>query len=85
MFFQAFFVRVALAFRRPKKIRKYVSIFLGSILLIFGAWTMEFAFFDLKIGCYVKFPPWGQVLRSQFWSGGQKMPPPKKDAERLAK
>ena len=33
----------------------------------------ELLIFDLKIGFYVKFPPWGRVPRSQFWHGAQKL------------
>ena len=31
-------------------------------------WTPEFAIFELNIGFYVKFPPWGRALRPQFWN-----------------
>ena len=41
--------------------------------LIFGLWTLELLIFDLNIGFYVKFPPMGRVLRSQFWRGGRKI------------
>ena len=49
------------------------DLFLGSFFLIFDLWTPDFLIFDLKIGFYVKFPPWGRVLRSQFWNLGPKI------------
>ena len=51
---------------------------MGSILLIFGLWTLELILFDLKIGFSVKFPPMGLVLRSQFWILGPKIQKNKK-------
>ena len=63
--------------RNNKQIKTSISNFLRLIFLICGLWTLELAIFDLNIGFYVKFLPQGQVLRSQFWRGGQKSPPKK--------
>ena len=48
------------------------SNFLGSIFLNFGLWMPEFLILYLNIGFYKQFPPWGRVLRSQFWNLGPK-------------
>ena len=47
-----------------KLIRIVVDFFLGPFSLLFDLWTSEFLIFDLKIEFYMKFPPWGRVLRS---------------------
>ena len=39
---------------------------------MFGLWTPELLIVDLKFGFYVRFPPWGRVLRSQVWRGYKK-------------
>ena len=40
---------------------------------MFDFWTPKFLIFDLNIGFYMKFPPWGRVLRSQLWNLGPKV------------
>ena len=46
---------------------------MGQIFRFFDPWALELAILDLKIGFYVKFPPRGRVLRSQFGRGSQNM------------
>ena len=50
---------------------------------MFGLRTAELVIFDLKIGFYVKFAPWGRVLRFQVWNRDPKVRKIRKFGDRL--